>query len=437
VGCVGMILALISDFTLVFLSVSALLIFNFETTLFVLFFLLFLAALYLSLSRKFVAAAGENRKFFDTLKFTTLSNIFDNVKLIKILNKETYFLNFFSNINNSWAKSHLKFNIIAQLPRLLFEFLVIFSIIIVTAFLFRSAESGIIYLLALYVLIAIRLIPSISKIISAFQNIKFNSPALDVLTEEFFENRAESISINAYELPNVNSLTRFENLVEFSDVFFSHSGKAQVILENINITIKKNDFIGVIGETGSGKSTFVDLLSGLIQPTSGKIIVDNNFIISEKNQKIWQKNIGYLPQNITVLDGTIRDNIAFGCNEAEIDNRKIEKVIESAALSDFVAKRSGGIFSEIGQGGKLMSGGEKQRLAIARTLYFEPEFLILDECTSSLDVDTEFEILNILMKLESKTVVFITHRKHNLKNCSKIYEVKEKRILLKTINEIF
>jgi len=309
----------------------------------------------------------------------------------------------------------------------------VIAIIFTTIVFLADKNPDIVYLMALYVLVAIRLIPLLSKIVSAVQNLKFNLPALNILYKEFCSIDKHTNNSDVGKNHNI----KLKNSIKFENVSFAHSANSETILENISLKIEKNDFIGVIGETGSGKSTFVDLLSGLIQPTSGKIIVDNDFIISEKNQKIWQKNIGYLPQNITVLDGTIRDNIAFGCNEAEIDNRKIEKVIESAALSDFVAKRPGGIFSEIGQGGKLMSGGEKQRLAIARTLYFEPEFLILDECTSSLDVDTEFEILNILMKLESKTVVFITHRKHNLKNCSKIYEVKEKRILPKIINEIF
>ena len=432
-GCVAMIIGLISDLTLVFVAVITLLFFDFKSTALVGILLFFLTFLYIFFSKKMIFTSGENRTRLDTLNFQTISNTFDNIKLIKILSRENYFTEFFKNTNNATAKSHLKFNIISSLPRILLEFILVIMVILVAIIALTSPNENVIYLLAIYVATAVRLIPSISKIISASSNLRFNLPALDILYKELFDGDANSNN----KIIVKNDIVKLKDKLDFENVTFSHSIKSETILENISLTIEKNDFIGIIGETGSGKSTFVDLLSGLIQPTSGKIIVDNNFVINEENQKVWQKNIGYLSQNITVLDGSIRENIAFGCHESEIDNHKIEKVIELASLSDFVSKRKGGIFSDIGQGGVLMSGGEKQRLAIARTLYFDPEFLILDECTSSLDVHTEFEILNILMKLHSKTIIFITHRNHNLKYCNKIYEVKNKRMTLRLINEVF
>ena len=198
-------------------------------------------------------------------------------------------------------------------------------------------------------------------------------------------------------------------------------------MKNVNLTIKKNEFVGIVGETGVGKSTFVDLLIGLMIPDSGTITVDGLDINKDLNS--WKKHLGYVPQNFYLLDDSIKKNIAFGYEENKISKSKVENTINQSQLSSFIKNLKNGLESRVGEHGVKISGGEKQRIAIARALYNDPDILIFDEATSSLDIDTEKKILETLIQLKKiKTVIIITHRTSSLKICDRVFNIQNETI---------
>ena len=199
------------------------------------------------------------------------------------------------------------------------------------------------------------------------------------------------------------------------------------VLKNVNLTIKKNEFVGIVGETGSGKSTLVDLLIGLMEPNEGTITVDGKNI--NKNLNSWKKNLGYVSQNLYLLDESIKNNIAFGYKDNEIDKVKVENSIEKSQLSKFINNLKNGLDSKVGERGVKISGGERQRIGIARALYNDPEILVFDEATSALDLDTEKKLLETLIKFKkNKTFIFITHRTSGLSYCDRIFKIENSEI---------
>ena len=201
-----------------------------------------------------------------------------------------------------------------------------------------------------------------------------------------------------------------------------------LVLDNLNIDFKKNEFVGIVGDTGSGKSSLSHVLLGLIESSNGQIKCDQENILD--NIKSYQKNIGYVPQNIFLLDDTIKNNITFGIDHGKIDNEKIKKVIKLSALENFISKTPNGLEQIVGEKGMKISGGEKQRIGIARALYREPKILILDEPTSALDELTEKSIIKELFNLKHVfTIILITHKLSNLNTADKIIRIENKKII--------
>ena len=225
----------------------------------------------------------------------------------------------------------------------------------------------------------------------------------------------------------------FSKNIKIENLTFSY--KKQIILNDINLNIQKGDVIGIIGSSGSGKSTFIDLINGLLKPSMGEILVDGIDINKEKND--WKKNIGYVGQDIFLIDDTIKKNIAFGIEESEIDIKMLNEALLSSKLNAFIDTLEYGLNTKVGDRGIQLSGGQKQRIAIARALYSNPGFLIFDEATASLDEETEREIMKSIYDLKGdKTIIMIAHRLGTLKNCDKIFEIKQ-GILSPITKEIF
>ena len=219
----------------------------------------------------------------------------------------------------------------------------------------------------------------------------------------------------------------YQFLNQFLRQISNYSKLDKLVLKNASLTIKKNEFVGIIGETGTGKSTLVDLLIGLLSPSKGTITVDGKNI--NNNLESWKEKLGYVQQNTYLLDESIKNNVAFGYKENQFDIAKIENSIEKAQLIKFVNNLKNGLDSNVGEHGVKISGGEKQRIAIARALYNDPDILILDEATSSLDLDTEAKILETLVKFKkNKTMIFITHRTSSLGYCDKVFKIENNEI---------
>ena len=307
-------------------------------------------------------------------------------------------------------------------PRPLFEFLLIVLIVLIVQFKSYIEDienySSVLPLLGLYAAIAFRLVPSFTRILVHLNNIKFSKASVDVIFQELKLKDKKDINIE------FDKNFVFTN-IEFKNVSFAYDGKPEVF-DNINFSINKNEFVAIIGESGIGKTTLIDLIAGLVEPSKGEILLNGKKIFSENKNNIISA-IGYIPQNYNFLDDTIEKNIAFG--EEKPDLKKIEKSLIQANLSKFVETLKNKSQEKIGEQGIMLSGGQKQRLAIARSLYLDAQILILDESTSSLDQETEGKIFEEFMKLKDmKTLIVISHKMLNYEFFDKIISINNRQI---------
>ena len=228
-------------------------------------------------------------------------------------------------------------------------------------------------------------------------------------------------------MQNNSKNNKILNKLEIKDISYSYE-KNKKILDDLNLIIKKNEKIGIFGKSGSGKSTFVDIIFGLIGPQQGSIYIDGKILGGENN--IFNYKIGYVSQNSYLLDDTVKKNIAFGQNDSEIDEKLVLESLKTAQMDKWLDETADNLNTIIGENGKMISGGERQRIGIARTLYFDSEFIVLDEPTSSLDLETTNKFLEVLNTLENKTIIMISHQKSTLSICNKIYEMKNGKLYL-------
>ena len=319
-----------------------------------------------------------------------------------------------------------------HLPRFILEFILAFGICsLIMIFLIQNKSfSEITTLLILFGVAGLRIMPSINRVLTHLQSVKSFQPVLNILYKDLKDFNS---SINLQKQKNLE----FKDCISLKNIKFSYEKK--IIFENLNLDFQKGKKICIIGESGSGKSTLIDLITGLSNPNSGNIFIDNKEL-SAVNHNLWLSKIGYIPQEVYILDDTITNNIAYGVSQKHIDFEKVKSAAEKSNLTEFINNTANGYNSFLGENGVLMSGGQKQRIGIARALYKDPEILILDESTSSLDTKTEKiiydEINNII---EGKTLIVVTHRDNNLDNFDEIIEVKNrnayKKITMK--NNIF
>jgi ABC-type multidrug transport system fused ATPase/permease subunit len=268
------------------------------------------------------------------------------------------------------------------------------------------------------------MIPSLNRIIAATQSLKYYLPSIDVVYKEI--NSYNQVKIDENSLENF----KFLNEIQFKKVDFKFKNGIPV-LKDVNIKISKGQTIGIIGESGSGKSTFVDLLIGLHEPTSGEIFIDGHKDFQLKQS--WRNKIGYVSQSIYLTDDTIKNNIALGVSEDNINTVRINQLIKDVQLEEYIKTLELGFDTKVGERGVQLSGGQRQRIGIARALYNQPEILVLDEATSALDSETEKEVMESINNLKrDKTLIMIAHRMTTLSNCSEIYEVKNNSIFKKT-----
>ena len=282
------------------------------------------------------------------------------------------------------------------------------------------AALNILGTLGVFLLSSLKIIPSINKILISIQTIKYSETAIKSLSKDI--DKIKSIALN--EKVQFN----FKKNILFKNVQFSYKSNKQPILKNINLEIKKKDFVAFVGKTGSGKSTLLNLLMGLLEASSGQILVDGVDI--KKNLIEWRKNLGYVSQNINLLDDSIKKNIAYGFDETKISNQRLSESALRAQLSNFINQNEKKYDLIVGEDGIKISGGQKQRIAIARALYNDPSILVLDEPTSSLDSNTEKEIFSSLKQLnEQKTIIVVSHNIRDYQDFNKVFEIKNQEII--------
>jgi ABC-type bacteriocin/lantibiotic exporter with double-glycine peptidase domain len=422
-------LVILTELFILISIISLLLYYNFFGTLYCIFFILVAFIVW----QKFISNKLKNisvlRSEYDTLLFKQIQESFLGIKDIKMYGREVNCLKNFENNLLDLKSIKTKFTLIINLPKIYLELVAIicFVVLVLFSIYFLKSLDNLLPNLALFAAAAFKLIPSLNRLIIASQNIKYGQTALnnivnDIETDNFLDQKFND------QLEKI----KFVEKINIRNISYSYDVK-KIILNNINFEIKKGEIIGIIGQSGSGKTTFVDILSGLILPTSGRITSDN--IDIQKNIRSWQDQIGYIQQNTYLMDDSIKNNIAFGLNSSEIDYLHLKNAINISQLNDLVNELPLGIEATIGERGIKLSGGQRQRIGIARAFYKNPEILIFDESTNSLDSETEEKILNNFKKFrENKTIIIISHNRESLKKCNKIIKIEKgtlKEVMLK------
>ena len=374
---------------------------------------------------------GEKRQVHQGKKIKFLQEGFRAIKDIKILQRSKELIKNFLENNSVINQSEFKNQFVDSLPRLWLEWLVVQGfVMLILLMLFKGEEINyIIPLLGLFAAASFRIMPSLTRIMNAAQGIFYHRPTVNSVYKEFKQKNIKVVNENKF-LKNIV----FDKKILLKNISFKYSDSAPLILDNVNLEIKKGETVGFLGESGIGKTTLINLILGLIKPTSGNVYIDKKNMF--ENVDGWQSQIGYVPQNIYLSDETIRQNIAFALPEKKINDSLVKKAIVNAKLEKLIDSLNKGINTRVGEFGDRISGGQKQRIAIARALYKDPEVLVLDECTNSLDLNTEKEIINEISHLKGKkTIIMITHRLSTLENCDHIYEINKNGIE-KKINKL-
>tara|TARA_B100001778_G_C18576390_1_gene625180 strand:- start:436 stop:1710 length:1275 start_codon:yes stop_codon:yes gene_type:complete len=344
-------------------------------------------------------------------------------KEIRVFSKENYFLHKSDFHTKGYNINSFYSFIIGLLPRYLLEFTIVtFMLTTILVHIYMGTEIySLISKLAIFGLAAIRLVPIISKLTQGLNDLRFGKEATIKLYDEFqlFENK-RSISEEVYR-----DKISFKSL-KLKNISFHYQDINLKQINNISLDILKGDRVGLVGNSGSGKTTFINVIMSLLSPQDGELILNDKKIENSLDEKRLQSIIAYLPQETFIMHGTILDNVAFGVNADEVDLNKVNESLKKSKLSEFILNLKDGIYTEVGDKGLKVSGGQRQRIALARAFYFDRQILILDESTNSLDSNTESEILDEIhsSSLESITFIIITHKKQTLKGCNKIYELK-------------
>jgi ATP-binding cassette subfamily C protein len=261
------------------------------------------------------------------------------------------------------------------------------------------------------------------KIVSSFTNLRYNAVAINPIWEDL-----NTISAPVTPLSTSATTNRLQNSIKINELKYTYPGSDKPSIKDINLSIPKAGSISLVGPTGSGKTTLADLLLGLLKPDEGAIL-ENGFDINN-NLTEWHRKIGYIPQFIYLLNDTIKNNIAFGLEDSEIDEKKLQNAVSTAQLENFVLSLPEGVETIVGERGIRLSGGQRQRIGIARALYNNPEILVMDEATSALDNTTEDLLVQALEKLkEDHTIIMIAHRLSTIKNCDTLYFMKDGHII--------
>lgn len=381
-----------------------------------------LSVVFLSFTKHKLNIWGKTRQSIDKQLTKIALEGLGGIKDLIILGKTSFYIENFSKIN--YLRSRLTSNqsTLSQIPRFYLEFISILGLISFMILLIIQGEDpdSIITIIGVFVAATFRMIPSLNKIMAATQSIKYNQNSLNLIYDEI---RLFSNINNQYHL---NDNFKFKNEIEFDKLYFGFS-KDKIVLSNINLKIKYGQTVGLIGESGSGKSTLVDLIIGLHEPNSGKILIDGDSNLHSTQD--WRHNIGYVSQSIFLIDDSIKKNIAFGVPENEINNSRIEEVLTQVQLSRYIKDLKFGIETKVGERGVQLSGGQRQRIGIARALYNQTNILILDEATSALDSETEKEVMESINNLKGdKTIFIIAHKMTTLSNCDIVLEIKNKSI---------
>ena len=423
VSSINSFLILILELAILLGAFIALLILNFYGTLIISIFLFISIISFNYFQKRLLSNLSFKRYIHINEKHKLYNQSFKNIKDVKIFGIEQFLLNNFEKIIFKDTLLKKKISFIAILPRNFLEIVILISISLLFFYfsIFYDNFINIIPIFSIYLLSLFRILPSLNKILVSIQQIKNSSHVINENYILFYNNYSNKLIIN-------NDLDLFfSKKIEIRDLFYKYDEHQNFIFKNVNLSINKGMKIGIIGNSGAGKTTFIDILLGLLKPTSGSILVDG--IDIQTNLRNWQYKIGYVQQSILLSDISIKDNIAYGILENEYDENILNQAISISNLNSFINSLPNGVNTIIGENGIKLSGGQRQRIAIARALYRKPEILIFDEATSALDQTNEEEIISSIYSLNYEcTMIIVSHKLSILNNCDIIYNINNNEI---------
>lgn len=373
-------------------------------------------------TRRRVRQMGLNKQRLEAAVIKDVLQGVGAAKELKLLGRERNFLALHHRDRREYGHVQSSYATVQAIPRLWLETLAVLCLsVLVTFMVIQGREvSDALPVIALFAAAAFRILPSVNRVIASVQDLQYSRPIVATLYSDFW-------------LPDVHGVEEIEPIQEFdeltlAEVGFTYSSSNRKSLDGVSMRVGRGEAIGIVGPSGAGKSTLVDVILGLLEPQEGLVSVNGRPLIEIR--RAWQGAVGYVPQQIFIADDSVRRNVALGIPDVEIDDERIWQVLEAAQLDEFVRELPAGLESILGEHGSKMSGGQRQRIGIARALYHDPKVLMLDEATSSLDVETEHGVMAAVESLHGiKTVVIVSHRLSTVEYCNRVYSLADGRVV--------
>ncbi|MCR5210535.1 MAG: ABC transporter ATP-binding protein/permease [Lachnospiraceae bacterium] len=375
-------------------------------------------------------AGQDNQDFYSSL-FKWISQTVTGIKEVKIGGRESYFVDEYIKCGRGYVDAVQKYTLYSNVPRLLIETICVAAMVLYMLFLILSGQDGtkMMAILSAFGVAVVRLMPCANRINNQINNISYFEPFLMGVSDNLQDDIGDA-STDMEDLMLVSEKLPVKDKVTLEHITYHYPNTEKLIFDDASVEIPVGKSIGIVGSSGAGKSTIVDVLLGLLKMQSGTIKADGTDVMESGNYRKWLKNVGYIPQTIFMLDDTIRKNVAFGIPEDKISEERIWEVLKEAQLDEFVRSLPEGLETGIGERGVRLSGGQRQRIGIARSLYEDPEILILDEATSALDNDTEAAIMDSINHfMGKKTLVIIAHRLQTIEKCDMVYRVENGKLM--------
>lgn len=398
--------------------------------------LLLCIGLFFMISKKVSSRLGRQNENYNAKLFQWINQSLGGIKELKILQREEYFIDSYKTNYKKLIWGATVNELIAALPKYIVETVamvgLVFAIIIKLLFGHGALETFIPQI-AVFAVAAFRLLPSVGRVNAYINSIMYNKASLDMIYDDLKE--IDSEPVQEIEWQEKKEKWIFTKGVTVEHVSYHYPDSDVEVLHDISLEIPKGKTVALIGPSGAGKTTLADIILGLLPPVSGVVRMDQHNVY--ENLRSWREKLGYIPQSIYLSDDTIRNNVAFGIYEAQIDDNAIWKALEKAQLKEFVQGLENGLDTYVGDRGVRLSGGQRQRIGIARALYHDPEILVLDEATSALDSSTEQAVMESIESLQGlKTMIIIAHRLTTIKNADLVYEVSGGNVTLRDKNEV-
>ena len=379
---------------------------------------------------------GKRNQELSGALFQTLQQMFEGIKELKIMHSENYFIERYVKQYKENTDVYRRFGLSNVIPKNLIEAVSMCGILayLGVEIIFNPNYMSLVPGIAVFVAAAYKLLPAVNAIYNYLNTIIYHRASIDLVYNDVKE--ANELLVKENDDQEEVELTTFNKEIVLDHVTFHYDNSEKLVLNDVSITIPKGKSVAFVGPSGGGKTTLADMIIGLLRPTEGKVLVDGKDII--ENIEGWRKQIGYIPQNIYLIDDSLKNNVAWGVNESSADENKVWQALADAQIADFVRESEKSLEMDVGERGTRISGGQRQRLGIARALYRNPQVLVFDEATSALDNETEKEVMKAIESLQgTRTMIMIAHRLTTIEKCDIIYKVENGKVRQITHDELF